>query len=83
MHKAFKFKLYPNKEQTNLIERTIGSCRCVYNHFLSERIKAYETEQKTLTYTSCCTALTQLKKQLPWLKEVDSMALQQSLKDLG
>jgi putative transposase len=82
MHKAFKFRLHPNREQANIINRTIGSCRYAYNHFLAERIKAYETEQKTLNYAGCCTALTQLKKQISWLKEVDSMALQQSLKDL-
>ena len=82
MRKAFKFRLYPTNEQANLINRTIGSCRYVYNHFLAERIKTYEADQKTLNYANCCTALTQLKKQIPWLKEVDSMALQQSLKDL-
>lgn len=82
MHKAFKFRLYPTKEQANLINRTIGSCRYAYNHFLAERIKAYKTEKKTLNYADCCTALTKLKKDILWLKEVDSMALQQSLRDL-
>lgn len=82
MHKAFKFRLYPTKEQANLINRTIGCCRYVYNHFLNRRIQLYRAEQKTLNYTACCKELTRLKQELPWLKEVDSMALQQSLKDL-
>ena len=82
MHKAFKFRLYPTKEQIVLINKTIGCTRYVYNHFLNARIKVFEAEQKTLNFNSCCLKLTQLKKQIEWLQEVDSMALQQSLKDL-
>lgn len=82
MHKAFKFRLYPNKEQTILINKTIGCTRYVYNHFLDTRIKVFEAEQKTLSFNACCLELTQLKKQIEWLQEVDSMSLQQALKDL-
>ena len=82
MHKAFKFRLYPNKEQVNLINRTIGSCRFVYNYFLAERIKAYKENNKSLNYNDCSASLTQLKKELSWLKDVDAMALQQSLRDM-
>lgn len=82
MHKTFKFRLYPTKEQANLINRTIGSSRYVYNHFLAHRIKVYQETQQALTYNKCASLLTELKKDFLWLKEVDSMALQQSLKDL-
>lgn len=82
MHKAFKFRLYPTEEQASLLNRTIGCSRYVYNYFLNERIIAYETAQETLGYAKCCTNLTQLKKEVVWLNEVDSMALQQSLRDL-
>jgi len=82
LHKAFKFRLYPNDEQTILINKTIGCTRYVYNHFLDTRIKVFEVEQKTLSFNVCCLELTQLKKQIEWLQEVDSMALQQALKDL-
>ncbi|WP_348982168.1 IS200/IS605 family element RNA-guided endonuclease TnpB [Desulfosporosinus sp. OT] len=82
LHKAFKFRLYPTKEQIVLINKTIGCTRYVYNHFLNARIKVFEAEQKTLSFNSCCLKLTQLKKQIEWLQEVDSMALQQTLKDL-
>lgn len=82
MNKAFRFRLYPGKEQSVLINKTIGCTRYIYNHFLDARIKLFETEQKTLNFNACCLELTQLKKQIEWLKEVDSMALQQTLKDL-
>lgn len=82
MHKAFKFRLYPTKEQIVLINKTIGCTRYIYNHFLDARIKVYEAEKGILNYNACSSELTQLKKQIEWLREVDSMALQQTLKDL-
>lgn len=81
-HKAYKFRIFPNKQQQILINKTFGCCRFVYNHFLNRRKKVYEEENKTLSYNACSTELTQLKKELVWLKEVDSTALQTSLKDL-
>ena len=65
MHKAFKFRLYPTKEQMTLINKTIGCCRYMYNHFLNRRINLYRSEQRSLTYTGCCKELTGLKKELP------------------
>ncbi|WP_372486553.1 IS200/IS605 family element RNA-guided endonuclease TnpB [Brevibacillus laterosporus] len=82
MHRAYKFRLYPNREQATLINKTIGCTRFVFNHFLAKRKDAYEQEQKTLNYNDCSALLTQLKKEIEWLKEVDSTALQSTLKDL-
>ncbi len=82
MHKAFKFRLYPNSSQTNLINRTIGCSRFVFNHFLEKNMRIFKDADKSLSYATSCKDLTLLKKDIAWLKEVDSMALQQSLKDL-
>ncbi|MFE1626665.1 IS200/IS605 family element RNA-guided endonuclease TnpB [Brevibacillus reuszeri] len=82
MHRAYKFRLYPNKEQTILINKTIGCIRFVFNHFLAKRMEAYEQEKKTLTYNDCSAMLTRLKKEIEWLRKVDSTALQSTLKDL-
>ena len=84
MERAYKFRLYPNKEQENLIQRTFGSSRFVYNHFLAERKRRYEERKETMGYYACCSALTELKHtdDHAWLKEVDSIALQQTLRDL-
>ncbi|BAU27739.1 putative transposase [Aneurinibacillus soli] len=81
-HKGFKFRIYPNEEQAMLINKSIGCVRYVFNHFLAKRKEAYETEQKTLNYTACSALLTTLKKEVSWLKEPDSTALQNALKDL-
>jgi putative transposase len=83
VHKAYKFRLYPKKEQEVLIAKTIGSSRFVFNRFLSLWNESYRTKGKGLSYSTCSTQLTALKKELDWLKEVDSHALQSSLKHLA
>lgn len=80
--KAYKYRIYPNKQQTELINKTIGCCRFVYNHYLAQRIELYKAKQKSMTYNVCANDLTNLKKQYEWLREIDSISLQQSLKDL-
>ena len=80
--KAFKFRIYPNKKQEVLISKTIGCSRFVFNHFLDKWKITYKNTGKGLTYNQCSSQLTQLKKELEWLKEVDSIAVQSSLKHL-
>ena len=81
---SYKFRLYPNVEQINLIERTFGCCRYVYNYYLATRQDTYLTSGTTLSYYDCCRDMTVLKKQedTVWLQEVDSTALQASVQDL-
>ncbi|PSB48423.1 transposase [Cyanosarcina cf. burmensis CCALA 770] len=82
MQKAFKVTLIPSRNQEILINRTIGCARFVYNRFLARRKELYESEQKTLNYSGCSRELTQLKKEIEWLTEVDKFALQNSLRNL-
>lgn len=85
IHKAYKFRLYPNKEQAILISKTIGCSRFVYNHFLNQWNETYKETGKGLSYGKCSAQLPFLKKQeeTEWLKEVDSIALQSSLRNLS
>lgn len=48
VRKAYRYRIYPTEEQAAAMSRTIGCCRLVYNHFLQERIDAYERTQETL-----------------------------------
>lgn len=82
MEYSYKFRLYPNSEQRALIARTFGCARFVYNHFLNLRKETYESSGETINYVKSSALLTQLKKELTWLKEVDSIPLQESLRDL-
>lgn len=84
MEYSYKFRLYPNREQENLILRTFGCCRYVYNHYLAQRKEVYQNTGKSPTRFEQDKDLTSLKKQeaTEWLKEVDATALQSSLQDL-
>ena len=82
MEKAYKYRIYPNKRQKELVAKTFGCCRFVYNYFLNKRIEVYQTEQKTLTYNQCSAELTKLKSELIWLKEPDKCSLQNAMKDM-
>lgn len=82
MEYSYKFRIYPNAAQENLIQRTFGCCRFVYNRFLALRIEAYKKRGETINYVACSNNMTNLKKELEWLKEVDATALQSSLRDL-
>ena len=83
MQKGVKFRIYPNKEQKDLINQTFGCCRLIYNKGLAMRHETYKNGGKT-GYSQTSTMLTMMKKcdDFAFLKVVDSIALQQSLRDL-
>ena len=81
-HKAYKFRIYPNTEQQVLLARTFGSVRLVYNHYLEAKTKSYEETGNSLSYTKCAADLVAFKKEKTFLREVDSIALQQALRHL-
>lgn len=83
LKKAFRFRIFPNKEQAILISKTMGCSRFVFNHFLALWNKTYKETGKGLTYHSCSAELPQLKNERHWLKEVDSIAIQSSLQNLA
>lgn len=68
--KSYKFRLYPNQEQKRLFAKTFGCSRAIWNMMLADKIKHYEDTRETLHNTPA-----QYKKEFPWLKEVDSLAL--------
>lgn len=82
MNKSFKVRIYPNNEQQILLEKTFGANRFVYNYFLNLKSKLYEFYKINLSYNNSSKVLTELKRQKTWLIDVDSVSLQQTLKDL-
>ena len=81
---GLKFRIYPNHAQQELINRTLGCCRFVYNHFLAVRRDEWTANHNSVTCNQTGVMLTDLKRyeEYNWLKQVDSMALQESLKNL-
>ena len=80
--KAYKYRIYPNKKQQELIHKTFVCARFVYNYYLNKRKDKYENDKITFTFNMCSKDLTNLKKELEWLKEPDKCSLQNALKDL-
>ncbi len=70
MNRAYKFRIYPNKEQRIMFAKTFGCVRFIYNLMLADKIKHYEQTGKILSVTPAM-----YKSQYEWLKEVDSLAL--------
>ena len=76
MLKAYKYRIYPNKEQKIQIAKTFGCCRFVYNQTLAYRKEKYGNSKESVTKTGCnnyCNR--ELKKKYEWLKEADKFAL--------
>lgn len=75
MLKAYKYRIYPNKQQELYFAKTFGCTRFIYNKMLADRIKSYEENKdldiKQVKYPTPA----QYKKEFEWLKEVDSLAL--------
>ena len=70
MNRAYKFRIYPNKEQRIMFAKTFGCVRFVYNRMLADKIAHYNETGQTLHTTPA-----QYKTEFEWLKEVDSLAL--------
>ena len=82
-NKAIKYRIYPNKEQQELILKTFGCSRFVYNYMLEESIKVHENGESFCTRNSFNYLLTLIKKEFLWLKEVDSTALRSANDNLA
>ncbi len=82
--KAYRYRFYPTEEQAQLLARTFGCVRYVYNWGLLLKTDAYYKDGKRLYYDALSIQLTALKRQpeTVWLNEVSSVALQQSLRHL-
>jgi len=83
VHKAYKYRIYPNQAQEVLFQKTFGCVRFAYNHFLEDRIKAYQEKGESRTFFQQNKALTELKKEYEWLQEPDKNALQNALRNVN
>ncbi|MEW2379402.1 transposase [Micromonospora sp. NPDC047812] len=84
MKRAFKFRFYPTAQQEELLSRTFGCVRKVYNLALHARTEAWYQRQERVNYNATSAMLTAWKKseELAFLNEVSSVPLQQTLRHL-
>lgn len=75
MYRAFEIRLYPNKEQMILMNKTFGTCRFVYNNTLALKQKCFKEKLELNIHEYLVT-------ENPWIKEVEAKAVQQAERDL-
>ena len=82
--RAYRYRFYPTPEQADLLNRTFGCVRYVYNRALAERSRAWTLEQRRVNFAETCRMLTTWKQdpETAWLYEVSNVALQQGLQHL-
>lgn len=83
-YKSYKYRIYPNREQQELISKHIGCCRYVYNLCLEKKINAYKNSKENLSKFDLIKLLPSLKKEeeTSFLKEVNSLSLQAAIRNL-
>lgn len=81
-YKAYKLRIYPTDFQRELIEKTFGCTRYIYNNFLAERKNKYEESKIKVHVYEQLKELTDLKREKEWLREIDSCALQACIYNL-
>ena len=84
VERAYKYRFYPTSEQENLLRRTMGCVRLVYNKALVARTKGWYEDQERISYSKTSSLLTTWKKmdEFQFLNEVSSVPLQQCLRHL-
>lgn len=82
MYKARKYRIYPTNSQKELIHKHCGSVRFLYNLALETKIMAYLGSKVNLSRYDLQKQVVDLKKELPWLKEVKSQSLQVAILNL-
>ena len=77
MHKAYRFRIYPTREQETMIRKTFGCVRFIYNQLLAERQTKYDQfkDDKEQLKQQCYRTPAGFKMEFDWLREVDSLAL--------
>ena len=82
MEKTYKYRIYPNTEQKEFLAKQLGCCRFVYNYLLERSENEYKESKKSFNYYDSKKQLPLLKKEYPWLKDVNSQSLQASVTNL-
>ena len=83
MERGYRYRIYPTREQQELMAKTFGCCRFVYNMCLDRKKTLYEAEKTSLSRTDCnnwCNR--ELKVEFEWLREVDKFALTNAIYDM-
>ena len=84
VEKRYNYRIYPNKEQEEQIQRNFGCVRFIYNYYLAKRIEKYESGEGMYRFYDACKDLTELKRTegYEWLRKADAHSLQNAIKNM-
>lgn len=80
MDTIYKIRLYPNQQQIEYFNKTLGACRWVYNYFLEQKKRAYKQTQKNYGLANCDADLSKKRQEFSWLSAIDVYALQSAIR---
>ena len=82
INKAYKFRIYPSSEQKEIINKTFGCTRFIYNYYLNKKCELYKNNKQNISAYECIKDIPNLYNERPYLKEIDSCSLRCTLFDL-
>ena len=81
--KGYVFRMYPTKEQEDLINKTFGCSRFLYNHFLDDKIKEYKIAGKSKTTYDQIKLIPSLSKEKEWIKGIKTYKIKLKIQRFG
>ena len=82
INKAYKFRIYPTIEQKEIINKTFGCTRFIYNYYLNKKQELYKNNKQKISIYDCIKDIPNLYGERPYLKEIESCSLRCALFDL-
>ena len=83
MYKGYTIRIYPTKNQEELLRKHIGCCRFIWNHMIEVQKENYKNGEKYISKFNMMKLIPSIKKEFPWLNEVSMSSLQLICKDVN
>lgn len=83
MYKGYTIRIYPTKDQEELLRKHIGCCRYIWNHMIEVQKTRYQNGEKYLNHFGMIKLISSIKKEYEWLNEVSNHSLQLICKDVN
>ena len=83
MYKGYTIRIYPTKDQEELLRKHIGCCRFIWNHMIEVQKENYQNGEKYLNHFGMIKLIPSIKKEFEWLNEVSNISLQRICDDVN
>ena len=83
MYKGYTIRIYPTKDQEELLKKHIGCCRFIWNHMIEVQKENYKNDGKYISKFNMIKLIPSIKKEFEWLNEVSMSSLQRVCNDVN